>query len=128
MKHGRHCSTYLSDHSLFADRSCLSLSHLSYCIWSYSDLCSVTMFCWHSVLFMVSIAKFSEVKLRFTKIRILGNPFDAAGCVALLAPLSPLIRQMSVRGNVRASRYNKRRFCLVTKGLSVKCAHHAFIR
>ena len=53
-------------------RSLLSLSHLVYCVWSYSQLCSVSLFCWHSVLFMVSIAKFSEVMqtlkyiLRFT--------------------------------------------------------------
>ena len=43
-------------------RLLLSLSHLGLAAWAYSDLCSVQLFCWHSLLLLVSVAKFSEVR------------------------------------------------------------------
>ena len=43
-------------------RLLLSLSHLALAAWAYSDLCSVQLFCWHMILFLVSVAKFSEVR------------------------------------------------------------------
>ena len=43
-------------------RLLLSLTHLGLAAWAYSDLCSVQLFSWHSLLFLVSLAKFSEVK------------------------------------------------------------------
>ena len=43
-------------------RLLLSLSHLGLAAWAYSDLCSVQLFCWHMILFLVSVAKFSEVR------------------------------------------------------------------
>ena len=42
-------------------RMIFSMAHLTYSAWAYSDLCSIPFFCWHSVLALVSIAKFSEV-------------------------------------------------------------------
>ena len=44
-------------------RLLLGLAHLGLAAWAYSDLCSVQLFCWHSLLFLVSVAKFSEVRL-----------------------------------------------------------------
>jgi len=42
----------------------LSLSHLAAALWALTDLCSVPVFCWHVVLLLTSIAKFSETLWR----------------------------------------------------------------
>jgi len=42
----------------------LSIAHLASCIWALVDLCSIPVFCWHAVLMLVSLAKFSEILWR----------------------------------------------------------------
>jgi len=42
----------------------IALSHLVFCSWALVDLCSVPVFCWHAVLFLVSLAKFTEILWR----------------------------------------------------------------
>lgn len=42
----------------------LSLSHMAACVWALIDLCSIPVFCWHAVLMLISLAKFSEILWR----------------------------------------------------------------
>jgi len=42
----------------------LSVSHIASCTWALVDLCSVPVFCWHAVLLLISLAKFSEILWR----------------------------------------------------------------
>ena len=72
-------------------RFLLSLSHLALAAWAFSDLCSVPLFCWHSLLFLVSLAKFSEVRSLCSPMH--SSHFDKllSGTVALLAFLFTLL-------------------------------------
>ena len=55
-----HHSTSLS---LLA-RLLLSLAHLGFSAWALTQLCSGPIFCWHSLLGLVSLAKLSEALWR----------------------------------------------------------------
>ena len=45
-------------------RLLLSLAHITFSAWALTNLCSTTVFCWHSLLGLASLAKLSEALWR----------------------------------------------------------------
>ena len=45
-------------------RLLLSLAHVTFSAWALTSLCSTTVFCWHSLLGLASLAKLSEALWR----------------------------------------------------------------
>ena len=45
-------------------RLLLSMAHITFSAWALTNLCSTTVFCWHSLLGLVSLAKLSEALWR----------------------------------------------------------------